>query len=180
MRRLMSAFSVAAILVGVLAGPAGAAAPRAGGAIAAPHPGPAVLVATINGGGTANMDDGPGSSVFGLGVKLYSDGSVSGQFDCLDQNGDAPGYPGNIWGPVTGWSLDGDGFIVLNIVGKFHPIPGGRGLLIRDLPFAVTIQRFGGAGVGHWTLAGPFGPNGAWVTVCFETLTSGQIVMRAA
>jgi len=56
------------------------------------------LVATINGGGTATMEDGNGSSVFGMGVKLFSDGSAAGQFDCVDQRGDAPGYPRNIWG----------------------------------------------------------------------------------
>lgn len=180
MKQLISAFSVAAVMLGVLAGSAGAAAPRAAAVIAAPHAGPAVLVATISGGGRATMDDGNGSSAFGTGVRLYSDGSASGEFDCVDQQGDRPGYPGNIWGQVTSWSLDLDGNVVLNIVGKFHPIPGGKGLLLTDVPFAVTIQRFGGAGVGHWTLSGPFGPNGEWVTVCLETLISGQIALRSA
>lgn len=179
-RRSISAFSVAAVLVAVLVGPAGAATPPVAAALSAPYAGPAVLVATINGGGTATMEDGNGSSVFGMGVKLFSDGSAAGQFDCVDQHGDAAGYPGNIWGQVTSWSFDEHGFIVLNIVGKFHPIPGGRGLLLRDLPFAVTIQLFGGAGVGHWTLAGPFGASGEWITVCFEILTSGQVVLRVA
>ena len=138
------------------------------------------LVATINGGGTANMEDGMGSSVFGMGVRLYSDGTASGEFDCVDQHGDAPGYPGNIWGRVTNWSTDVDGNIVLTVIGKFHPIPGGPGqLLVRELPFQVTIQKFGGAGVGHWTLAVPNG-SGGWFTVCFEILTSGQIVIRYA
>src|SRR5881409_796149 len=66
----------------------------------------ATLVATINGGGMANMEDGMGSSVFGMGIKLYSDGTSSGEIDCVDQQGDAPGYPGNIWGQVTNWSTD--------------------------------------------------------------------------
>jgi hypothetical protein len=176
-RRLVSAISVAAVLVAVLAGPAGAAAPRRAAAIPAPHSGPAVLVATINGGGTANMDDGMGTSVFGVGVKLFSDGSASGQFDCVDQHGDAPGYPGNIWGPVTSWSIDPvDGSIVLNVSGKFVPIPGGHPSAV---PFVVKIQQFGGAGVGHWTLAVPDG-SGGWFTVCFETLISGQIAIRLA
>jgi hypothetical protein len=180
MRRLIGAFSIAAVLVAVLAAPAGAA-PRGAAAIPAPHPGPARLVATINGGGTATMDDGMGPSAWGAGVKLFSDGSASGQFDCVDQHGAAPGYPGNIWGPVNRWSLDTEGQIVLHIVdGKFHPIPGGKGLLLRGVPFDIAIQRFGGAGVGHWTLSGPFGPGGQWITVCFETVRSGQIVLRLA
>jgi hypothetical protein len=175
MRRLIGAFSVAVLLGAVLAGPAGAAP------IPAPHPGPATLVARINGGGTATMDDGMGPSVWGAGVRLFSNGSASGQFDCLDQRGAAPGYPGNIWGPVSSWSLDSNGDIVLHITnGKFHPLPGGKGLLLRGVPFDITIQRFGGASVGHWTLSGPFGPDGAWVTVCYETLRSGQIVLRLA
>jgi hypothetical protein len=36
----------------------------------------------------------------------------------------------------------------------------------------VTILHFGGAGVGQWTLS--LGAD----TACFETLLSGQIVMR--
>ena len=76
--------------------------------------------------------------------------------------------PGNIFGEVTSWEGSLDGSITLNVVGKFvghmgHP---------EDVSFAVTIQQFGGAGVGHWTLSiGPF-------TLCVETLLSGQIVMR--
>lgn len=138
----------------------------------------ATVVATINGGGTANMDDGMGTSHWGAGVKLFSDGSASGEFDCVDQHGDAPGYPGNIWGQVTSWSIDPvDGSIVLNVLlGKFVPIPGGHPSTV---PFVVKIQQFGGAGVGHWTLAVPDG-SGGWFTVCFETLTSGQIVIRWA
>jgi hypothetical protein len=158
MKRLFSAVSVAAVLVGVLAGPATATVP-------------ATVVATINGGGTANMEDGAGSSVFGVGVKLLSDGSATGSFDCLDQHGDRPGYPGNIFGHVTSWSID-DGIVSLNVIGKLVPIPGG--LVARDLAFTVKIQRFGGAGVGHWTLE----IDG--VIYCFEILTSGQIVMRPA
>ena len=139
----------------------------------APHPIAAQatsVVATINGGGTANMDDGAGSTVFGVGAKLLSDGSATGHFDCVDQHGDRPGYPGNIFGQVTSWLIDGDGLVQLNIIGTLVVIPGG--LVLRDLPFTVTIQRFGGAGVGHWTLA----VGGA--TVCFETLLTGQIVYR--
>ena len=144
----------------------------------APHAGPVTLVASINGGGTANMDDGAGTSHWGTGVKLFSDGSARGQFDCVDDHGSMPGYPGNVWGPVASWSIDNQGQIVLHVPNsKFVPIPGGHP---SDLfPFQVTIQRFGGAGVGHWTLAIPDGAGG-WFTVCFETLISGQIVIRYA
>jgi hypothetical protein len=143
----------------------------------APAWGSATVVATINGGGTANMDDGAGTSHWGTGVKLMSDGSATGQFDCVDDHGSMPGYPGNVWGRVTSWSTDAQGLITLNVpTSKFVPIPGGHPT---NIPFRVTIQRFGGAGVGHWTLAIPDGAGG-WVTVCFETLTSGQIVIRRA
>ena len=146
-------------------------------AIVAPHAGPVTVVASIHGGGTANMDDGMGTSHWGTGVKLLSDGSATGQFDCVDDHGSMPGYPGNVWGRVTSWELGTDGLITLNVpISKFVPIPGGHPT---NIPFKVTIQRYGGAGVGHWTLAIPDG-SGGWITVCFETLTSGQIVYRRA
>ena len=134
----------------------------------------ATVVATINGGGTANMDDGKGTTHWGGGIKHLSDGSATGEFDCVDQHGDAPGYPGNIWGHATSWSLGTDGLITVNFVGKLVAFPGGHP---RDIQFQVTVQRFGGAGEGHWTLAIPNGVGG-WFTVCFETLTSGQIAIR--
>jgi len=166
MRRLIGALSVAAFLVGVLAGPASAASHGR------------MVVARINGGGTAEMQDplAAGTTHWGAGVTLYSDHTASGQFHCLDQHGDWVGFPGNIWGQVTGWSTDGDGNIVLNVTGKFHSIPGGD---LQDQAFTVTIQQFGGAGVGRWTLAVPDG-SGGWFTVCYELLTSGQIVIRHA
>lgn len=147
-------------------------------ALLAPHAGPVTLVASINGGGTANMDDGAGTSHWGTGVKLFSDGSAKGQFDCVDDHGSMPGYPGNVWGPVSSWSVDDHGLITLNVPkSKFVPIPGGHPSDI--FPFRVTIQRYGGAGVGHWTLAIPDGAGG-WFTVCYETLVGGQIVIRYA
>jgi hypothetical protein len=165
MRHLIGALSVAGLLVGGLVGPALAAAPT--------------VVATINGGGTAEMQPplAAGSSVIGIHVTLYADGTASGHIDCVDQYGDSPGFPGNIWGEVTSWSGDLDGVITLNVIGKFIPIPGGGHLLVSGLPFRVTIQQFGGAGVGHWTLAVPDG-SGGWFTVCYEIMTSGQIAIR--
>jgi hypothetical protein len=164
MKRLVSAFSVAALLLGVMASPAAASVS---------------LVATISGGGTSEMQDPlpAGSSVFSMNIRLYSDGTASGHIDCVDQWGDWEGFPGNIWGEVTSWSGDLHGAITLTLSGGgFVPIPGGPGFPV-DVPFTVTIQHFGGAGVGHWTLAVPDGSGGLF-TVCYELLTSGQIVIR--
>lgn len=160
MRRLIGAFSVAALLAGILAAPASAAAPH--------------VLATIHGGGTSTMAEvfgiaNPGTSVFSFNVKLMSDGSATGHIDCVDQHGDAPGFPGNIFGEVVSWSGDLGGEVTLNVVGKFLPIPGGHPVAAS---FTVKIQDFGGAGVGHWTLE----IDG--VVVCIETLDSGQIVIR--
>lgn len=132
----------------------------------------APVVATIHGGGTAIMDPTgsvlglAGTSVFEFNATLYSDGTARGHVDCLDQFGST--LPGNIFGEVTSWSASG-GSITLNVVGKFVGIPGGHP---EEVSFAVTIQQFGGARVGHWTLSvGPF-------TLCDETLRTGQIVIR--
>jgi hypothetical protein len=138
-------------------------------AIVARNSGAATVVATINGGGTAEMQLpglGAGKTAFGMGVKLYSDGSATGQIDCVDQHGD--NFPGNIWGEVTSWRMEGQ-VVVLNVTGKLVSIPGGHPV---DVSFTVKIQRFGGAGVGHWTLEA-FG-----TLFCVELLTSGQIVYR--
>lgn len=160
MKRLIIALSVAAFLIGALAAPASASGPQ--------------VVASINGGGTATMSQvfgipSPGTSSFGLTARLMADGSATGHFDCVDHNGDATGFPGNIFGDVVSWSGDLNGEVTLNVVGKFLPIPGGHPV---DVTFTVKIQHFGGAGVGHWTLV--FGGE----VVCIETLDSGQIVLR--
>ena len=167
MKRLLSAVSVALFLVAAMVGPASAARPQ--------------VVATINGGGTSTMAGvpgvaNPGSSVFGFTVKLMSGGSsggpATGHIMCLDQHGDAPGFPGVIFGEVVSWSGDlddPDGEITLNVVGKFLPIPGGHPT---PAAFTVKIQQFGGAGVGHWTL------EVGGMVFCIETLDSGQIVLR--
>ena len=134
----------------------------------------ATVVATINGGGTAEMESPPGplagSTAFGLGVELLSDGSATGHFDCVDQQGGT--FPGNIFGEVTSWRMEGD-VVVLNVIGKLVPIPGGHP---RARSFTVKIQQFGGAGVGHWTLE----RTATGFIVCVEILTSGQIVIRYA
>jgi hypothetical protein len=133
----------------------------------------ASVVATINGGGTAIMDPSrsdfglAGTTSFGIHATLYSDGTAKGHVNCVDQVGST--LPGNIFGEVTSWEGNLDGSITLNVVGKFVGFPGGHP---QDVSFSVTIERFGGAGVGQWTLS-----IGA-ATVCFETLLSGKIVMR--
>jgi hypothetical protein len=130
----------------------------------------ATVLATINGGGTAIMDPtsfAQGTTAFEIHATLYSDGTARGHIMCLDQVGST--FPGNIFGEVTSWegSLDSP---TLHVTGKFVAIPGG--VADKDQQFAVTIQQFGGAGVGHWTLSiGGF-------TFCVETLRSGQIFMR--
>ena len=130
----------------------------------------ASVVATINGGGTAIMDPtsfAQGTTAFGIHATLYEGGTAKGHINCVDQAGST--FPGNIFGEVTSWEGSLDGSITLNVVGKFLPIPGGHP---SGVSFSVTILSFGGAGVGQWTLS----IGGA--TFCFETLRSGQIVMR--
>jgi hypothetical protein len=133
----------------------------------------ASVVATINGGGTAIMDPDrsdfglAGTTSFGIHATLYSDGTAQGHINCVDQFGST--FPGNIFGEVTSWEGNLDGTITLNVVGKLVAFPGGHP---QDVSFAVTILHFGGAGVGQWTLS--LGAD----TACFETLLSGQIVMR--
>jgi len=139
-------------------------------AIVAANAGPVTVVARINGGGTAEMQPplAAGTTHWGAGVTLYSDGTASGSFDCVDQHGDAPGFPGNIWGEVTSWRMEGT-VVVLNVVGKTVSFPGGHP---QDVTFTVKIQQFGGAGVGRWTLE----IDG--FIYCYELLTSGQIVYK--
>ena len=133
----------------------------------------ATVVATVNGGGTAIMDPSKsdfglaGTTSFGIHATLYSDGTARGHINCVDQHGST--LPGNIFGEVTSWEGSLDGTITLNVVGKLVEFPGGHP---QDVSFSVTILQFGGAGVGQWTLSVP------GFTVCFETLLSGQIVMR--
>ena len=130
----------------------------------------ASVEATINGGGTAIMDPtsfAQGTTAFGIHATLYSDGTARGNINCVDQHGST--LPGNIFGEVTSWEGSLDGTITLNVVGKLVEFPGGHP---QDVSFSVTILQFGGAGVGQCTLSVP------GFTVCFETLLSGQIVMR--
>jgi hypothetical protein len=165
MRRLIGAFAVVAILIGVLAGPASAASKGR------------TVVARINGGGTAAMQStsfAQGITHWGAGVTLYKGGAASGHIDCVDQHGGT--FPGNIFGEVTSWSGDLDGGpITLNVIGKFV----GAGGHPQVTSFRVIIQAFGGAGVGRWTLEVE-GPPGFFFEFCVELVTSGQIRIRRA
>jgi hypothetical protein len=151
--------------------PHGAAADREGNRNAV------TVVATINGRGTAVMQM-PGKflgeTVFSTGVKLLSDGSAKGDFICIDVFGNSTG-PGKISGEVTSWSTDADGTIVLNVTGSFAPLlpPDGHLGTSTPLSFIVRIQKFGGKGVGHWTLQNRV----KTFLACIELLTSGKIVI---
>lgn len=137
----------------------------------------ATVVGRISGGGTAVMTDGMGVTTFGFEATLFSDGTARGHFDCVDRVGSAPGYPGNIFGAITRWSRNADdGTISLHVTnGKFVSFPNGL-VVPGGLPFTVTIQTYGGAGVGHWTL--DVGPSRTSSPICIELLTSGRIVAR--
>jgi hypothetical protein len=171
MRKLVNLLPAISLAVAMLAAHPVAAATNA-----------VTVVATINGGGTANMTDVvaagfKGVSSFGFEATLFSDGSARGHFDCVDHMGDPPGYPGNVFGDITSWAQDAHGLHLYVTNGKLvgHGLPVVRG----GLAFTVTIQSFGGAGVGHWTLDGPgFSSPFNGGPICQELLTSGQIVIR--
>jgi hypothetical protein len=167
MKRLLNLLPAISLAVAMLGSHPAAAAASA-----------VTVVATINGGGTSLMYAGPGFapgtknvSSFGIHATLYSDGTATGHVDCVDQHGDVAS--GNIFGEVTSWSVntqdgDIDDGIVLHVTGKLIAFPGGHPI---DMPFPVTIQAAGGAGVGKWTLGNPQTP------FCIEILLSGQIVV---
>ena len=137
----------------------------------------ATVVGRISGGGTAIMTDGKGLTTFAIDATLFSDGTARGHIDCVDRVGSAPGYPGNIFGAVTSWSRNADdGTISLHVSdGKLVVFPNGL-VVPGGLPFTVTIQTYGGAGVGHWTLN--VGPIRTSNPICTELLTSGRIEAR--
>lgn len=138
---------------------------------ASPPPPPPRVVATIHGGGTADMDDGEGRSAFGMVARLASDGSARGHFECVDQMGDA--FPGNFIGQVTTWSPSADGIVSFSGVGRVVSFPPFF-FIAEGLEFTVTIQQFGGPGAGHWTLDVP----ALGGRVCTESVTSGQVVVH--
>jgi hypothetical protein len=160
MKKLLNLLPAISLAVAMLAShPVGAAAAAV------------TVVATINGGGTALMTSPPGGlpgfknvSSFGIHATLYSDGSATGHVDCVDQQGDVS--KGNIFGDVTKWTQGPYG-LTLWVTGKL--VSGSDNVATS---FPLTIQTFGGAGVGHWTLGKLSSP------FCVELLLSGQLVER--
>lgn len=157
-------------------------APKARAAVSYAHSVDASAItvrATINGGGTAEMQVPAGllagTTSFGGHITLYSDGTAKGEIHCVDQHGSTA--PGNVWGQVTSWTME-DGVVSL-VVSSAKLVTFGAGGPQDSGTFIVRIQSFGGKGVGHWTLDVPNGAGG-WLTVCDELVTSGQILIRWA
>jgi hypothetical protein len=121
-------------------------------------------------------------STFSINVKLFSDHSARGKFDCVDIAGDPVGYPGDVFGDVSSWSQTAEGGPVTLYItdGTLVAIPGGDPFpTAKGLSFSVTIQQFGGAGVGHWTLDVPGAGNASPFNggpICQELLSRGRIV----
>ncbi len=131
------------------------------------------LVGTINGQGAAIMGPpgiGVGPSTFDVHVQLFSDGSARGRVYCVDLAGDPTGS-GIIFGQATSWTQDATGAVTLIVpTGTFTtlagvPVPPSR-------YFTMTIQQFGGAGVGHWSMNFNHKP----FPFCWELVTKGHIV----
>jgi hypothetical protein len=101
---------------------------------------------------------------------------VIGRFDCVDLAGSTA--DGDFFGPITRWDMNDKGEITLSGSGQLRMLNGD---LFPDIgtpafPYTIAIQRFGGKGVGHWTLDVPaFGG-----VICSELLTSGRLVMATA
>ena len=135
------------------------------------------LVATIHGAGGAVMDAASplkGTTTYSIDAQLFSDGSATGFFDCADLAGSTD--VGDIFGPITSWKKV-DGKITLSGTAQLTNLD--RTVIVAtNLEYTVTIQKFGGAGKGHWTLDVPAfqAPNDP--PVCSELLTSGRLVMR--
>ncbi len=140
------------------------------------------LVATIHGAGGAVMDAGApilrGGTTYSIDARLYSDGTASGFFDCVDVAGST--FPGDFRGPITSWKKVG-GKITLSGTGKLFDLHGDPfpDTGMTSFEYTVTIQKFGGAGKGHWTLAVPFfAAAGFGDPICSELLTSGRLVIK--
>jgi hypothetical protein len=110
-----------------------------------------------------------GDSTYSIDAQLFSDGTATGFFDCADLAGST--FPSDISGPITSWKTV-DGKITLSGTAQLRDLSGN--LIASNLKYTVAIQKFGGVGKGHWTLAVP--PNTP--PVCSELLTSGKLVMR--
>jgi hypothetical protein len=195
MKKLLNLIPAISLAVAMLAAQPVAAAAH-GGSKHKPE-----VVGTIHGTGVSNMMDMVAAglkggtcdpvnaaanrctvSTFSIDVKLFSDHSARGKFDCVDIVGDPLGYPGDIFGDISSWSQSAeDGPVTLYITnGTLVSIPGGAQFPpATGLSFSVTIQRLGGAGVGHWTLDVPGAGNASPFNggpICQELLSRGHIV----
>ncbi len=166
MKKLVTLFSSLALGVVMLAlNPVAGAA--SGPSVDRPE-----VVGTVNGHGTAIMGApgiGRGPSTFDIHVQLFSDGSARGRVYCVDVAGDPTGS-GIIFGPATTWTQDAQGLVTLIVMhGTFTTVDGK--VLNSDTYFTTTIQHFGGAGVGHWSMN--FNHNS--FAFCWELVTKGRI-----
>jgi hypothetical protein len=144
----------------------------AAGAASGPSEDRPDVVGTINGHGTALMGPpgiGVGPSTFDIHVRLFSDGSARGRVYCVDVAGDPTGS-GIIFGQATSWTQDATGAVTLIVpMGTFTTVTGV--ILNTSTYFTTTIQRFGGAGVGHWSMNFNHMP----FPFCWELVTKGHI-----
>lgn len=166
MRKLLTLLPALSLAVAMLA-----LNPVAGAASGPSEDGPE-LVGTINGEGRAIMGPpgiGVGPSTFDIHVQLFSDGSARGRVYCVDLLGDPTGS-GIIFGPAATWTQDATGAVTLIVpTGTFTTVTGV--ILNTNTYFTTTIQRFGGAGVGHWSMNFNHKP----FPFCWELVTKGHI-----
>lgn len=176
MKRLVNLIPAISLTVVMLASfPVAASAANPGQHSEGRHPS---VVGTIHGRGMAHMTDmSPlGVTKFSIDVTLFSNHSARGKVDCVDL--DPFSYRGDISGHATSWSQTAeDGPVTVYFVGSLVAIPSGAQFQpVSPLNFTVTIQHFGGAGVGQWTMDVPpfLSPNGG--PICQELVSSGHIV----
>lgn len=135
------------------------------------------LVAVIHGVGLSTMDamgNFRGPTAFTIDARLYSDGSATGWIDCADLAGSinpvtGGSVVGDVAGPVTSWTRV-NGKIAL--IGRLT-LAGTGGAVV--LATTVTIQKFGGAGKGHWTMSLPALETPGGPPTCSEAITSGRL-----
>jgi hypothetical protein len=138
------------------------------------------VVGTVNGKGASDMTNLPAEmneTTFVIRATLFSDGTARGKFICIDLVGDVAAYQGKIFGDFKSWKMNTNGTLSLIVPdAAVVPIPGGPQFAPRLHKYTtVTIQKFGGAGVGHWTMD-VLQPNGNNATICVELLSSGRLV----
>jgi hypothetical protein len=125
------------------------------------------VVAQVGGGGTAIFDD-PSNTLFGLittfgmGVIFRSDGSATGQFECV-----VPGVLTLSVVPTSGSA--GPGVATFSGPAIYHFAGGGT--TVPSMPFTVTVTP-GGAGVGTFCV----NPSAGGTPPCdHETVVNGNV-----